>query len=65
VVSGHIRGQTTPCRCNVEILYNEYNFVAVRRGLALSLLALATLVLKRVLRRAPYAGRPPDPSDHA
>jgi sulfate/thiosulfate transport system permease protein len=28
VVSGHIRGQTNTMPLHVEILYNEYNFVA-------------------------------------
>ena len=35
VVSGHIRGQTNTMPLQVEILYNEYNFVArLRRRLA-------------------------------
>ncbi|MDT8376726.1 MAG: sulfate ABC transporter permease subunit CysW, partial [Mariprofundaceae bacterium] len=47
VVSGHIRGQTTTMPLHVEILYNEYNFVAAF-GVAslLALLALVTLALK-------------------
>ncbi len=32
VVSGHIRGQTNTMPLHVEILYNEYNFVARLRG---------------------------------
>jgi sulfate transport system permease protein len=47
VVSGHIRGKTNTMPLHVEILYNEYNFVAafaVASGLAL--LALLTLALK-------------------
>ena len=35
VVSGHIRGQTNTMPLQVEILYNEYNFVGrLRRRLA-------------------------------
>ena len=35
VVSGHIRGLTTTMPLQVEILYNEYNFVGgLRRGVA-------------------------------
>ena len=53
VVSGHIRGKTTTVPLQVEMLYNEYNFVAafaVASMLALlALLALATLVLKSVV----------------
>jgi sulfate transport system permease protein len=50
VVSGHIRGQTNTMPLHVEILYNEYNFVAAFAVASLlSLLALATLVLKRVI----------------
>ena len=50
VVSGHIRGQTNTMPLHVEILYNEYNFVAAFAVASLlSLLALATLVLKRVV----------------
>ena len=32
VVSGHIRGETNTMPLLVEILYNEYQFVAVVRG---------------------------------
>ena len=50
VVSGHIRGETNTMPLHVEILYNEYNFVAafaVSSLLALlALLALVTLALK-------------------
>ena len=47
VVSGHIRGQTNTIPLHVEILYNEYNFVAAFAVASLlSLLALVTLVLK-------------------
>jgi len=47
VVSGHIRGETNTLPLHVEILYNEYNFVAAFAVASLlALLALATLVLK-------------------
>jgi sulfate transport system permease protein len=47
VVSGHIRGETNTMPLHVEILYNEYNFVAAFAVASLlALLALATLVLK-------------------
>ena len=47
VVSGHIRGETNTLPLHVEILYNEYNFVAAFAVASLlSLLALVTLALK-------------------
>lgn len=46
VVSGHIRGMTNTLPLQVEILYNEYNFVAARRRFSSSRLALVTLVVK-------------------
>lgn len=50
VVSGHIRGETNTMPLQVEILYNEYNFVAAFAVAALlALLALITLVLKTAL----------------
>jgi sulfate transport system permease protein len=50
VVSGHIRGLTNTMPLHVEILYNEYNFVAAFAVAALlALLALVTLILKTVL----------------
>ena len=50
VVSGHIRGLTNTMPLHVEILYNEYNFVAAFAvATLLALLALVTLVLKSVL----------------
>lgn len=50
VVSGHIRGQTNTMPLHVEILYNEYNFVAAFAVAALlAFLALVTLVLKSFL----------------
>jgi sulfate transport system permease protein len=50
VVSGHIRGQTNTMPLHIEILYNEYNFVAsFAVASLLMLLALATLVAKAVV----------------
>lgn len=50
VVSGHIRGATNTLPLHVEILYNEYNFVAAFAVASLlALLALVTLAAKAVL----------------
>jgi sulfate/thiosulfate transport system permease protein len=50
VVSGHIRGLTNTMPLHVEILYNEYNFVAAFAVASLlALLALVTLALKSFL----------------
>ena len=50
VVSGHIRGLTNTMPLHVEILYNEYNFVAAFAVASLlALLALVTLAAKTVL----------------
>ena len=50
VVSGHIRGLTNTLPLHVEILYNEYNFVAAFAVASLLAgLALVTLVVKSVL----------------
>jgi sulfate transport system permease protein len=50
VVSGHIRGVTTTMPLHVEILYNEYNFVAAFAVASLlALLALVTLAAKSFL----------------
>lgn len=50
VVSGHIRGFTNTMPLHVEILYNEYNFVAAFAvSTLLAGLALVTLVLKSLL----------------
>ena len=52
VVSGHIRGQTNTMPLHVEILYNEYNFVAAFAVASLlALLALVTLAVKTLLER--------------
>ncbi|MBV8895615.1 MAG: sulfate ABC transporter permease subunit CysW [Acidobacteriaceae bacterium] len=50
VVSGHIRGMTNTMPLQVEILYNEYNFVAAFSvATLLALLALVTLILKTLV----------------
>ena len=50
VVSGHIRGLTNTLPLHVEILYNEYNFVAAFAVASLlALLAIVTLVLKALV----------------
>lgn len=50
VVSGHIKGETNTIPLHVEILYNEYNFVAAFAVASiLTLLALVTLALKRFI----------------
>jgi sulfate/thiosulfate transport system permease protein len=47
VVSGHLRGKTNTLPLHVEILYNEYNFVAAFACASiLALLGLGTLALK-------------------
>ena len=52
VVSGHVRGQTNTMPLEVEILYNEYRFVgAFAVASLLTVLAVATLVLKKVVER--------------
>src|SRR5476649_2734952 len=50
VVSGHIRGRTLTMPLHIELLYNEYDFVgAFAVASLLSLLALVTLALKRLI----------------
>lgn len=50
VVSGHIRGVTNTIPLHVEILYNEYNFVAAFAVASLlTVLALVTLLIKEWL----------------
>jgi sulfate/thiosulfate transport system permease protein len=50
VVSGHIRGRTNTMPLHVEILYNEYNFVAAFAVASLlALLALVTLAAKSIV----------------
>jgi sulfate/thiosulfate transport system permease protein len=50
VVSGHIRGETNTMPLHIEILYNEYQFVAAFAvASVLALLALLTLVVKTLV----------------
>jgi sulfate transport system permease protein len=50
VVSGHIRGLTNTIPLHVEILYNEYNFVAAFAVASLlAVLALITLLIKSLV----------------
>ena len=50
VVSGHIRGLTNTLPLHVEILYNEYQYVAAFAAASLlALLALVTLAVKSVI----------------
>jgi len=58
VVSGHIRGETNTMPLLVEILYNEYQFVAsFAIASLLAMLALITLVTKTILERHLDEGR--------
>ena len=60
VVSGHIRGLTNTMPLHVEILYNEYNFVAAFAVASLlALLAVVTLVVKTLVEwQAKRSGEP-------
>jgi len=59
VVSGHIRGETNTMPLLVEILYNEYQFVAAFAiASLLAMLALITLIAKTVLERHLDEGTP-------
>jgi sulfate transport system permease protein len=50
VVSGHIRGSTNTIPLHVEILYNEYNFVAAFAVASLlAMLAIVTLMVKSLV----------------
>ena len=50
VVSGHIRGVTNTLPLQVEVLYNEYEFVpAFAAASLLALLAIVTLIVKSLL----------------
>jgi len=63
VVSGHIRGETNTMPLLVEILYNEYQFVAAFAiASLLAMLALITLIAKTVLERHLDEGH--DTRDH-
>jgi sulfate transport system permease protein len=57
VVSGHIRGRTTTMPLQVEILYNEYEFMAAFAVASLlTLLALVTLGVKMLIEWRTAAG---------
>jgi sulfate transport system permease protein len=57
VVSGHIRGETNTMPLHIEILYNEYNFVAAFAvSSLLALLALLTLLLKSLVEWRAHKG---------
>ena len=59
-VSGHIRGETNTMPLLVEILYNEYQFVAsFAIASLLAMLALITLVAKTILERHLDEGQQP------
>ncbi|MEQ1533045.1 MAG: sulfate ABC transporter permease subunit CysW [Sideroxydans sp.] len=60
VVSGHIRGLTNTMPLHVEILYNEYNFVAAFAVASLlALLAVVTLIVKSLVEwQARRSGEP-------
>ncbi|WXD01565.1 sulfate ABC transporter permease subunit CysW [Bradyrhizobium sp. 27S5] len=61
VVSGHIRGETNTMPLLVEILYNEYQFVAsFAIASLLAMLALITLVAKTVLEQRLDEAEVPD-----
>lgn len=60
VVSGHIRGKTNTLPLHVEILYNEYNFAgAFAVASVLTLLALLTIVARKVVERFADQGAAP------
>ncbi|MEA3153307.1 MAG: sulfate/thiosulfate transport system permease protein [Betaproteobacteria bacterium] len=59
VVSGHIRGATNTMPLQVEILYNEYNYVsAFAVASLLALLALVTLAVKTAVEWRSAQGAP-------
>jgi sulfate transport system permease protein len=60
VVSGHIRGETNTIPLHIEILYNEYNFVAsFAVASLLAFLALLTLLGKAIVEwNTPAPARP-------
>lgn len=50
VVSGHIRGLTNTMPLHIEVLYNDYNFVAAfAMATLLACLGLVTLILRSIL----------------
>lgn len=67
VVSGHIRGLTNTIPLHVEILYNEYNFVAsFAMASLLAGLALVTLLIKSLVEwRLSAQTKPKEPVGYA
>ena len=62
VVSGHIRGLTNTIPLHVEILYNEYQFVAAFAVASLlALLALLTLGIKNIVEWRAHAALAAEP----
>jgi sulfate transport system permease protein len=58
VVSGHIRGLTNTMPLDIEILYNQYDFVgAFAVASLLTLLAALTLIVKTLVERTGYQRR--------
>ena len=58
VVSGHIRGLTNTMPLDIEILYNQYDFVgAFAVASLLTLLAALTLIVKTLVERTGYRRR--------
>jgi sulfate transport system permease protein len=65
VVSGHIRGETNTMPLQVEILYNEYNFVAAFAVASLlALLAVVTLALKTFIEWRLHENYADDATEH-
>lgn len=63
VVSGHVRGLTNTLPLQVEILYNEYNFVgAFAVASLLSALSLVTLCVKQLAEWSATPGRGKKPA---
>jgi sulfate/thiosulfate transport system permease protein len=69
VVSGHVRGETNTLPLHIEVLYNEYQFVAAFAVASLlAMLALVTMGLKKLIevrassRKLPAQARVPIPT---
>jgi len=66
VVSGHDRGMTNTMPLEVEILYNEYSFVgAFAVASLLTLLAVMTLVFKKIVEKLSHRRAPRKPTPRA
>jgi len=64
VVSGHVRGSTNTMPLHVEILYNEYNYVAAFAVASLlAMLAIVTLVAKSLVEWRINRERQPVPGN--